>query len=83
MTAKVEYEVTSDQAGQIPAIGTFDGSGEDSVVMDEVMLRQFEITYGCKIQDANFPATTHLTVHVISDEPAETAEDENEEEGQV
>lgn len=74
MTAKVRYEVTSDQAGQIPAIGTFNGSGEDVVRMSEAELRMFEVVYGCKLAAANFPHYVHVTMFV---EPAPVEEPAN------
>lgn len=90
MTAKVEFEVTSDQAGQIPAIGTFEPG--QTIQVDAVMLQLFEVTYGCKLAAANFPPYVHVTTRLIRDKPVEvvdetveesTADTEDEEEVQV
>jgi hypothetical protein len=69
MTAKVEFEVTSDQAGQIPAIGTFEPG--QTIKVDRVMLQVFEATYGCKLAEGNFPPYVHVTTRLTRDKPAE------------
>jgi hypothetical protein len=74
---RLQVEVTSGQAGQIPVLGEFE-AGETKVI-DEETLQRFEAVMGHKLAAGSFSGGSKCVVTVIPDEPAQTDEEKGEE----
>jgi hypothetical protein len=71
---RLQVEVTSGQAGQIPVLGEF-AAGETKVI-DAETLERFEACMGHKLAAGSFSGGSKCVVTILPDEVVEEKDDE-------